>query len=72
MAALLDPPQIGKYIDTSLIDVDVQPTVVRCLLKGQLLQLCLSEARGRGSARANRHAPVRGLKPKRSADDCLS
>lgn len=31
----------GKYLDTSLIDVDVQPLLVRVLIKGKLLQLRL-------------------------------
>jgi len=30
---------IGKYIDASLVDVDVQPRLVRMLCKGRLLQL---------------------------------
>ncbi len=32
---------VGKYLDTSLIKADVQPTFVRLLIKGKLLQLCL-------------------------------
>ncbi|KAJ9516041.1 hypothetical protein QJQ45_024441 [Haematococcus lacustris] len=31
----------GKYLDTSLIKADVQPTYVRLLIKGKLLQLLL-------------------------------
>lgn len=31
----------GRYLDTSLIDVDVQPLFVRVLIKGKLLQLRL-------------------------------
>jgi len=34
---------IGKYVDTSLTDVDVQPSLVRMLCKGKLLQLALME-----------------------------
>jgi len=34
---------IGKFIDISLVDVDVQPKWVRMLCKGRLLQLELSE-----------------------------
>jgi protein TilB len=32
---------VGKYLDTSLIKVDVQPAFVRLLIKGRLLQLIL-------------------------------
>ncbi|KAG1680975.1 hypothetical protein FOA52_009934 [Chlamydomonas sp. UWO 241] len=32
---------VGKYLDTSLIKVDVQPTFIRLLIKGRLLQLHL-------------------------------
>lgn len=32
---------VGKYLDTSLIKVDVQPLYVRLLIKGRLLQLIL-------------------------------
>ncbi|KAH8965779.1 hypothetical protein BDL97_04G133800 [Sphagnum fallax] len=32
---------VGRYLDTSLIDVDVQPYLVRILVKGKLLQLHL-------------------------------
>ena len=35
--------QVGKYMDTSLMDVDVQTRVVRVLIKGKLLQLTLHE-----------------------------
>jgi len=31
-----------RYMDTSLIDVDVQPTFVRVMIRGKLLQLVLS------------------------------
>ena len=31
----------GKYLDTSLVDIDVQPRLVRLLIKGKLLQLKL-------------------------------
>lgn len=41
-AVLLDV-DIGKYIDISLVDVDVQPLLVRMLCKGRLLQLELFE-----------------------------
>ena len=34
---------MGKFLDTSLLDVDVQPGVVRVLVKGLLLQLVLPE-----------------------------
>ncbi|KAI5065862.1 hypothetical protein GOP47_0018486 [Adiantum capillus-veneris] len=39
---LLDVP-VGRYMDISLIDVDVQPTWVRVLAKGKLLQLQLPD-----------------------------
>ncbi|KAH7331717.1 hypothetical protein KP509_20G047700 [Ceratopteris richardii] len=39
---LLDVP-VGRYMDISLIDVDVQPTWVRVLVKGKLLQLMLPD-----------------------------
>eukprot|EP00698_Gefionella_okellyi_P010789 TRINITY_DN2824_c0_g1_i3.p1 TRINITY_DN2824_c0_g1~~TRINITY_DN2824_c0_g1_i3.p1 ORF type:complete len:418 (-),score=75.24 TRINITY_DN2824_c0_g1_i3:152-1405(-) len=32
---------VGKYLDTSLLDVDVHPTHIRVLIKGKLLQLVL-------------------------------
>lgn len=32
---------ISKFLDTSLIDIDVQPLLVRVLIKGKLLQLHL-------------------------------
>lgn len=32
---------MGKFLDTSLIRADVQPRVVRLLIKGRLLQLVL-------------------------------
>ena len=35
--------QVGKYMDTSLIDVDVQTRIVRVLIKGKLLCLVLPE-----------------------------
>ena len=34
---------VGKFLDTSLIEADVQPTYVRLLIKGKLLQLTLHE-----------------------------
>eukprot|EP00899_Mesostigma_viride_P004756 jgi/Mesvir1/14281/Mv09711-RA.1 len=34
---------VGKFLDTSLLDVDVQPHAVRVLIKGRLLQLALPE-----------------------------
>ncbi|KAJ3290494.1 Protein tilB [Borealophlyctis nickersoniae] len=34
---------ISKFLDTSLIDVDVQPTYVRVTIKGKILQLVLEE-----------------------------
>lgn len=39
---ILDVP-VGRYMDTSLIDIDIQPTWVRILVKGKLLQLMLPE-----------------------------
>lgn len=32
-----------RYIDTSLIDVDIQPNYVRVSVKGKIFQLCLNE-----------------------------
>lgn len=32
---------VGKFLDTSLIKADVQPRLVRLLIKGRLLQLVL-------------------------------
>lgn len=34
---------VGKYMDTSLIDVDVQTRIIRVLIKGKLLCLVLPE-----------------------------
>jgi hypothetical protein len=56
--ALVLKLDIGRHIETSLIQVDVQPGFVRLLIKGRLFQLVLPEAvqpddytvvRGRGS-----------------------
>jgi protein TilB len=33
--------KISKFLDTSLIDIDVQPLLIRVLIKGKLLQLHL-------------------------------
>lgn len=33
----------GKYLDTSLINLEVQPTYVRVIIKGKLLQLPFPE-----------------------------
>lgn len=53
---VLDIP-VGKFLDTSLIDVDVQPTFVRVLIKGKLLQLTLSEevSPDKSVAQRNKH-----------------
>lgn len=40
-SAVLLQVSVGKYMDTSLIRADVQPTFVRLLIKGKLLQLVL-------------------------------
>jgi len=32
---------VSKFLDTSLIDIDVQPLLIRILIKGKLLQLHL-------------------------------
>lgn len=32
---------VGRYLDSSLLEVDVQPHLVRVLIKGRLLQLNL-------------------------------
>ncbi|KZS20184.1 Leucine-rich repeat-containing protein 6 [Daphnia magna] len=40
--AIILTVKLPKYMDTSLIDVDVQPTFVRVVIKGKLLQLVLS------------------------------
>lgn len=50
---LLEVP-VGKYLDTSLVDVDVQPYLVRCLIKGRLLQLRLPDEVQPGSSKAER------------------
>lgn len=34
---------LSRYLDTSLLEVDVQPTFVRVIIKGELLQLVLPE-----------------------------
>lgn len=34
---------MSRYVDTSLLEVDVQPTFVRVIIKGELLQLVLPE-----------------------------
>ena len=34
---------VFKHMDSSLVDVDVQPNYVRVTLKGKILQLCLQE-----------------------------
>ena len=43
---------LPKFLDTSLVKVDVQPTYIRLLIKGRLLQLVIpEEARDRPSRR---------------------
>ena len=39
---MLDVP-VGRFVDTSLIQIDIQPTLVRILVKGKLLQLLLPD-----------------------------
>jgi protein TilB len=36
---------VGRYLDTAQIKVDVQPLLVRCLVRGRLLQLHTPEVR---------------------------
>jgi len=43
-----------KYLDTSLIDVDVQPTYVRVTVKGKVFQLALNEEVNPDSSSAKR------------------
>ncbi|XP_013391474.1 protein tilB homolog [Lingula anatina] len=43
-----------KYLDTSLLDVDVQPTYVRVTIKGKVLQLVLEEEVKADSSKARR------------------
>ncbi|XP_072155342.1 dynein axonemal assembly factor 11 isoform X2 [Bemisia tabaci] len=38
-----DPEENSRYLDTSLIEIDVQPKYVRLTVKGKTLQLSLSE-----------------------------
>ncbi len=62
-AVVLDV-QVGRYLDSSLIQADVQPKYVRLLIKGRLLQLMLPlevrRCNGTGAQRsrctANAHA----------------
>lgn len=42
-AAVVLELAVGKYMDTSLVDVDVQPRVARALVKGKLVCLALPE-----------------------------
>ena len=42
-AAVVLELAVGKYLDTSLVDVDVQPRVARVLVKGKLVCLALAE-----------------------------
>lgn len=42
-AAVVLELAVGKYMDTSLMDVDVQPRVARVLVKGKLVCLALPE-----------------------------
>ena len=48
---------IGKFLDTSLIEADVQPTFVRLLIKGKLMQLTLTEevSPDKSVAQRNKH-----------------
>ncbi|QDZ22055.1 hypothetical protein A3770_06p45730 [Chloropicon primus] len=48
---------VGKFLDTSLIEADVQPTYVRLLIKGKLLQLTLAEevSPDKSQAQRNKH-----------------
>lgn len=45
---------VGKYLDTSLLEVDVQPLIVRVLIKGRLLLLRLPEEVSSDSSIAER------------------
>ena len=53
---ILDVP-VGKFLDTSLIEADVQPTFVLLLIKGKLLQLTLTEevSPDKSVAQRNKH-----------------
>lgn len=57
---LLDVP-VGRYMDLSLIDIDVQPTWVRILVKGKLLQLLLPEEVNPDASIAQRSATTGNL-----------
>jgi protein TilB len=46
--ALVLEVDVGKFLDTSLIKADVQPRLVRLLIKGRLLQLVLPMEVGAG------------------------
>jgi protein TilB len=37
---------VGRYLDTAQVKVDVQPLLVRCLVRGRLLQLHTPEVGG--------------------------
>lgn len=43
---------VGRYLDTSLIQADVQPRAARLLIKGRLLQLALPQEASSGAQRA--------------------
>eukprot|EP01066_Platyproteum_vivax_P006937 Platyproteum_vivax@DN2585_c0_g1_i1.p2 len=33
--------EIPRYLDTSLLDIDINPTYIRCVVKGKVFQLLL-------------------------------
>ncbi|CAF0766716.1 unnamed protein product [Rotaria sordida] len=62
---------VFRHLDTSLIDVDVQPTYVRATIKGKILQLVLSEEVNTTLSAAERskttgHLVIKMLKVKES------
>ena len=64
-AAVVLGVEVGKFLDTSLIQVDVQPRVVRLLIKARATSHVMQ-------ARAQWHLAVQHLTLNISLDPCLS
>ena len=51
-SALLLEVAVGRFLDTSEIKVDVQPALVRAIIRGKLLQVHTPEVRSTHALRA--------------------
>ena len=66
---------VGKFLDTSLIKVDVQPTFIRLLIKGKLLQLllpCEVKSDAAVAQRSNATGKLQLIMPKLTESEVLT